>query len=86
VRPSAHKQLLIQALDFHDTLYEECNFMKEVGGAIAQAVSCQIPTASFDLISGHVGFVVDKVALGRVSSMYFGFLRQFSFHKLLHVH
>jgi hypothetical protein len=30
--------------------------------------------------SGHVGFVVDKVALGRVFSQYFGFPYQFSFH------
>jgi hypothetical protein len=30
--------------------------------------------------------VVDEVALGRVFSEYFGFLRQFSFHPLLHIH
>jgi hypothetical protein len=35
------------------------------GRAIAQAVSCRLP--------GHVGFVVDKVALGQVSSEDFGF-------------
>jgi hypothetical protein len=28
----------------------------------------------------HVGFVVDKVALGQVFSEYFGFLCQSSFH------
>jgi hypothetical protein len=34
-----------------------------------------------------VGFVVDKVALGQVSSEYFGFPCQFSFHrKILHPH
>jgi uncharacterized membrane protein len=33
-----------------------------------------------------VGFVVDKVALGRVFSEYFGFFRQISFHRLLHIH
>jgi hypothetical protein len=33
-----------------------------------------------------VGFVVDKVALGQVFSEYFGFLCQFSFHRLLHIH
>jgi hypothetical protein len=32
----------------------------------------------------HVGFVVDKVALGQVLSEYFGFTRQSSFHKILH--
>jgi hypothetical protein len=33
-----------------------------------------------------VGFVVDKVALGQVFSMYFGFPCQFSFHRLFHIH
>jgi hypothetical protein len=30
--------------------------------------------------SGHMGFVVDKVALRQVFSEYFGFPFQFSFH------
>jgi hypothetical protein len=34
----------------------------------------------FNLRSGHVGFVVDKVALEQASSEYFGFPCQFSFH------
>jgi hypothetical protein len=33
-----------------------------------------------------VGFVVDKVALGRVFSEYFGFLCQSLFHQILHHH
>jgi hypothetical protein len=33
-----------------------------------------------------VGFVVDEVALEQVFSEYFGFPRQFSFHRLLHNH
>jgi hypothetical protein len=33
-----------------------------------------------------VGFVVDSVALGQVSSQYLGFLCQFSFRRLLHIH
>jgi hypothetical protein len=58
------------------------------GAAIAQAVSRRLPTAAvlFEHISGHVGFVVDKVALGQVFSEYFGFPCQFSFHLLLHTH
>jgi hypothetical protein len=40
----------------------------------------------FDPRSGHVGFVVDKVALGQVFSEYFGFPFQSSFHQLLHNH
>jgi hypothetical protein len=35
---------------------------------------------------GDVRFVVDEVALGQVFSEYFGFLCQFSFHRLLHIH
>jgi hypothetical protein len=33
--------------------------------------------------SSHVGFVVDKVALGQVFSEYFGFPFQFLFHQIL---
>jgi hypothetical protein len=33
-----------------------------------------------------MGFVVDKVVLGQVSSEYFGFPFQFSFHQLFHTH
>jgi hypothetical protein len=40
----------------------------------------------FEPRSGHVGFVVDKVALGQVFSEYFGFPCQFSFHRLFHIH
>jgi hypothetical protein len=39
----------------------------------------------FEPRSGHVGFVVDKVALVQVFSEYFGFPCQFSFHRLLHI-
>jgi hypothetical protein len=40
----------------------------------------------FNLGPGHVGFVVDKVALGQVFSEYFSFLCQLAFHRLLHNH
>jgi hypothetical protein len=36
--------------------------------------------------SGHVGFMVDKVALGQIFSEYFGVPCKFSFHQLLHNH
>jgi hypothetical protein len=36
--------------------------------------------------SGHVGFVVDKVAMRQVFSEYFGFPCQSSYHRLLHTH
>jgi hypothetical protein len=56
--------------------------MRLVGHVIAQAVSRWLPTVAR---SGHVGFVVDKVALGQVFSEYFGFPCQFLFHRLLHI-
>jgi hypothetical protein len=40
----------------------------------------------FESGSGHVEFVVDKVALEQVFSEYYGFPCQFSFHRLLHNH
>jgi hypothetical protein len=40
----------------------------------------------FEPGSGHVGFVVHKVALRQVFSEYFGFPCQSSFHQLLHNH
>jgi hypothetical protein len=40
----------------------------------------------FEPGSGHVGFVVDKMALGQDFSEYFGFPCQSSFHQLLHNH
>jgi hypothetical protein len=36
--------------------------------------------------SRHMGFVVDKVALGQVLFEYFGFPCQSSFHQFLHNH
>jgi hypothetical protein len=50
--------------------------------AMGQAASRRLHTAAtrFDPRSDHVGFVVDKVALRQVSSEYFGFPCQFSFH------
>jgi hypothetical protein len=40
----------------------------------------------FDPKSGHVGFMVDEVALGLDFSEYFGFPCQFVFRQLLHAH
>jgi hypothetical protein len=53
--------------------------------AVAQAVSRWHPTtaARVRVQAEHVGFVVDKVALGQVFSEYFGFPCQ-SFHQFLH--
>jgi hypothetical protein len=57
------------------------------GHAIAQVVSHWISTVT-DQVREHVrlcGFVVDKAALGQVSSEYFSFPCH-SFHRLLHSH
>jgi hypothetical protein len=45
-------------------------FVQQKGRAVAQALSCWFPTtaARVRAMSGHVGFVVDKVALGQVFS------------------
>jgi hypothetical protein len=53
------------------------------GRALPQADSRRVPW--FELGSGHVGFVVDKLVLGQVFSRYFSFPCQ-SFHRLLHTH
>jgi hypothetical protein len=59
-----------------------------MGRAIAQAVSRWLPIAAAQVRarSGHVKFVVDKVALGQVFSKYFGFPCQSSFRQILHPH
>jgi hypothetical protein len=44
--------------------------VKSEGSAIAQAVSCRLSTAA--ALSGNVGFMVDKVALGQVFPEHFG--------------
>jgi hypothetical protein len=59
-----------------------------VGRAVAEAVSRWLPTtaARVRVRAEHVGFVVDKEALGQVFSEYFSFPFQSSFHQFLHHH
>jgi hypothetical protein len=59
-----------------------------VGRAIAQAVSRWLPTEATRVQARaiDVGFVMDKVAPVQVFSEYYGFLCQFSFHQLIHIH
>jgi hypothetical protein len=56
------------------------------GCAIVQVVSRWLPTTAARVCawSGHVEFVVDKVAWGQVFSEYFNFPCQSSFHQILH--
>jgi hypothetical protein len=61
---------------------------KEVGlgRAVAQRLDDDFPPRRPGFAYGqHVGFVVDKTALGLVFSEYFGFPYQ-SFHRFLHYH
>jgi hypothetical protein len=64
------------------------NIHIDIGRAIAQAVSHWLPTAAARVRARaeHVGFVVDKVALGQVFSEYFGFPCHLSFHQIPHHH
>jgi hypothetical protein len=60
-----------------------------MGRAIAQAVSRWLPTAAVRGSSPGLviwDLVVDKVALGQVSSEYFDFPCRFPFHQLLQIH
>jgi hypothetical protein len=58
------------------------------GCAIAQAVSRWLTTMAAQLCvrAEHVGFVVDKVALGKFFYEYFSFTCQSPFHQFLHHH
>jgi hypothetical protein len=59
----------------------------ETGRAVAKAVNRWLPTAARVRVRAeHVGFVVDKAALGQVFSEYFGFPCQSSFLQFLHHH
>jgi hypothetical protein len=67
--------------------------LKSYSGVLAKfliilTVSRRLPTSAslFRARSGHVGFVVDKVALGQVFSEYFSFPCHISFHRLFHAH
>jgi hypothetical protein len=56
------------------------------GRAVAQRLDAGFPPRRPGFASGqHVGFVVDKAALGQVFSEYFRFPCQ-SFHRFLHYH
>jgi hypothetical protein len=67
------------------TTSEKARQMRQLGRAIAQAVSRWLPTAAARVCaqSSHVVFVVDKVELRQVFSEYFGFLCQ-TLHQFLH--
>jgi hypothetical protein len=58
------------------------------GLAIAKLLVAGFPPRlpGFEPWTRHVGYVVDKVALGQVFSDYFDFPCQFLFHRMLHIH
>jgi hypothetical protein len=55
------------------------------GRAVARRLDAGFPPRPGFEYGQHVGFVVDKAALGQVLSEYFGFPCQ-SFHQCLHYH
>jgi hypothetical protein len=59
-----------------------------VSRAIAQAISRWLPSeeAWVRVRADHVGFVVDKAAMGQVFSEYFGSPAKSSFHQFIHHH
>jgi hypothetical protein len=61
--------------------------MSEAAPQLKRLVAGFLPRRpGFEPGPGHVGFVVDKVALGQVFSEYLGFPCQSSFHQLPHNH
>jgi hypothetical protein len=58
----------------------KCSYFYDKNKGIVQALFAGFPPQF------HLGFVVDKVGLGRFISKYFGFPFQFSSHQLLQVH
>jgi hypothetical protein len=61
--------------------------LKKKSRALTQAVSRWLPNVVVQVcIWQHVGFMVDKAALGQVFSAYFSFPCQSSFHQFLHLH
>jgi hypothetical protein len=70
----------------HSTMLSDCGCKGwYVGLAIARQLLTGFPPQwpGFNPRSIHVGFVVDKAALRLVSSVYFDFPCQFSFHQIL---
>jgi hypothetical protein len=66
---------------------ESANQWIILGRAVAQAVSRWLPTAARVRVQAErAGFVVDKAALGQVSSKYFGFPCQSLFSQFIHHH
>jgi hypothetical protein len=82
----AHKQSLYR-LRYPGAPIKSSMFLNRfIGRAAAQRLEAGFPPRRPGFAYGqHVGFVVDKVALGQVFSEYFGFPCQ-SFHRFLHYH
>jgi hypothetical protein len=76
-------EIFVPSVTIHGSIL--LRYGSEKGRAIARGVSCSQQRTRFESRLGHVGFVVDKVALVQVSSEYFGFPCQ-SFYRLLHTH
>jgi hypothetical protein len=66
----------------------EVKVTDSIGRTLDQAVSRRLPTAAarVECRSSHVGFLVDKVALGHIFSEFLVSPCQISFHRLLRTH
>jgi hypothetical protein len=63
-----------------------CEVLDVAVPLLRRLVACfPLRRRGFEFGSGHVGFVVDKAALGQAFSEYPGFPCQ-AFHRLLHTH
>jgi hypothetical protein len=81
--------LIHKTFNFFSLFYTHLNvFTQKIFGSISKI----LPTPFFSRILvkinlfNHVGFMVDKVALGQAFSEYFGFPCQSAFHQFLHNH
>jgi hypothetical protein len=73
------KYFWIRRHDFYLAMTENGSYSNNTN-LYKDEVMIPLRRPGFESRSGHVRFVVDKVALEQVSTEYFGFTRQFSFH------
>jgi hypothetical protein len=74
------KLIVIQTVNWFSAFYEIRWFITTL------TTPHPLRLAVISLGSSHVGFVVDKVEPGQVSSEFYGFRRKISFHQQRHIH
>jgi hypothetical protein len=83
IKISLQEFLPLSEAEIQDLLHPD---QANLGYFLVWFQSLQLPLTQSESPLAHVGFVVDKVALGQVFSEYFGFPCRSSFHQLLHNH